>query len=167
VWFTLAAAEALPFEDGAFDAILFSHVLHHLRDPAAALREAARIAAPGARLLIRAATHEDLRALPHARWMPCLLDGILASSPDECRIRAWLLDAGWDGATTASMQTCQDIALEEYAEAVAMCAWREWAMRPTGGPDPREAARAWAMAAFDDAPPVAETLITARKGPPK
>jgi hypothetical protein len=95
--------------------------------------------------------------------MPCLLDGILASSPDECRIRAWLSDAGWSGAATASMQTRQDIALEEFAEAVAMCAWREWAVRPSGGPDPREAARGWAMAAFDDAPPVSETLITARE----
>ena len=46
----------LPFPDGdlksGFDAVIFHQVLHFLDDPQAALREAARVAKPGGRILI-------------------------------------------------------------------------------------------------------------------
>lgn len=46
----------LPFADGdartGFDAVIFHQVLHYLDDPQAALREAIRVAKPGARILI-------------------------------------------------------------------------------------------------------------------
>ena len=162
VSFVRATAEALPFNAASFEAVLFSHVLHHLADPLAALREAARVAAPGARLLVRAATHADLRALPHAGCMPSLLDGILSVTPDLPDLRAMLTAAGWRYMEARSFHTPQPGTLEAYAESVAMCAWREWAMTPGGGPDPRPAARAWAMRTFSQPPPVAETLILAR-----
>jgi SAM-dependent methyltransferase len=44
--------EALPVEDGSVDLALLVLVLHHLGDPAAALREARRVLAPGGRLLV-------------------------------------------------------------------------------------------------------------------
>jgi SAM-dependent methyltransferase len=43
----LAAAEALPFSDGAFDAVLSQLVVNFMRDPAAGVREMARVTRPG------------------------------------------------------------------------------------------------------------------------
>lgn len=42
-----AAAEALPFEDAAFDAALAELVVHFMSDPVAGLREMARVTRPG------------------------------------------------------------------------------------------------------------------------
>jgi SAM-dependent methyltransferase len=44
--------EALPVEEGSVDLALLVLVLHHLGDPAAALKEARRVLAPGGRLLV-------------------------------------------------------------------------------------------------------------------
>jgi demethylmenaquinone methyltransferase/2-methoxy-6-polyprenyl-1,4-benzoquinol methylase len=40
-------AEQLPFEDGAFDALTFTYLLRYVADPAATLRELARVVRPG------------------------------------------------------------------------------------------------------------------------
>jgi SAM-dependent methyltransferase len=42
-----ARAEALPFRDAAYDGALACHVLYHLADPAAGLRELHRVVRPG------------------------------------------------------------------------------------------------------------------------
>ena len=48
--FRSAPAEALPFADTSFDAVLANAVLHHLGDPARALGEASRVLAPNGRI---------------------------------------------------------------------------------------------------------------------
>jgi SAM-dependent methyltransferase len=57
---------AMPFEDGAFDAILCSHVLEHVPDDRAAMSELRRVLRPGGWALVlvpldlaRESTHED------------------------------------------------------------------------------------------------------------
>jgi demethylmenaquinone methyltransferase/2-methoxy-6-polyprenyl-1,4-benzoquinol methylase len=42
-----ASADALPFEDGSFDALTFTYLLRYVEDPGATLRELARVVRPG------------------------------------------------------------------------------------------------------------------------
>ena len=43
-------AEALPFADASFDALTFTYLLRYVEDPAATLRELARVVKPGGRV---------------------------------------------------------------------------------------------------------------------
>jgi demethylmenaquinone methyltransferase / 2-methoxy-6-polyprenyl-1,4-benzoquinol methylase len=43
-------AESLPFEDGSFDALTFTYLLRYVDDPAATMRELARVVRPGGRI---------------------------------------------------------------------------------------------------------------------
>lgn len=78
---------ALPLDDDAADTVIVHQVLHYLPDPAAAIVEAARVLAPGGRLLIAdfaAHEHEELRdSAAHARL-----------GFDDAQIAGWLADAG-------------------------------------------------------------------------
>ena len=50
VEFVQASAESLPFADGEFDALTFTYLLRYVDDPAATLRELARVVRPGGRV---------------------------------------------------------------------------------------------------------------------
>ncbi|GIF22309.1 ubiquinone/menaquinone biosynthesis C-methylase UbiE [Actinoplanes tereljensis] len=50
-------AGALPFSDGSFDAVIANHMLYHVDDPAAVLRELARVSRPGGRLAVATNGH--------------------------------------------------------------------------------------------------------------
>ncbi len=62
---------ALPFDDAAFDTVLFHQVLHYAQEPAAVLAEAARVTLPGGKVAVvdfAAHDREELRTLhAHAR----------------------------------------------------------------------------------------------------
>jgi len=61
-----ARAERLPFADASFDTAVFTLTLCTIADPAAALAEAARVVAPGGRLLF--VEHVRARDPKLARW---------------------------------------------------------------------------------------------------
>ena len=72
--------ERLPLRDACVDVALLSQALHHAADPARALAEAARVVAPGGRVLVL-----DLRAHGET-WVKARLgDRWLGFSPDELK----------------------------------------------------------------------------------
>lgn len=60
VEFCLGSAERLPMADGVVDLVVLGLILHHLEEPAEALREAARVLRPAGRVLM-------VDMLPHTR----------------------------------------------------------------------------------------------------
>lgn len=62
VGFRLGAAEAMPFEDGAFGLVLSNNGLNNVADPAKALAECFRVSAPGAQFLMTANLPETFGA---------------------------------------------------------------------------------------------------------
>jgi ArsR family transcriptional regulator len=79
--------DRLPLEDGAFDLALLSQALHREEDPAAAVREAARVVAPGGRVMV-------LDLLPHGeRWVEERLGHKWLGFPAG-RVERWMRDAG-------------------------------------------------------------------------
>jgi demethylmenaquinone methyltransferase / 2-methoxy-6-polyprenyl-1,4-benzoquinol methylase len=62
--FVEASADALPFGDGEFDALTFTYLMRYVADPAATLRELARVVRPGG-------TVAGLEfAVPRGIWRP-------------------------------------------------------------------------------------------------
>ncbi|MEX2563482.1 MAG: class I SAM-dependent methyltransferase [Nitriliruptoraceae bacterium] len=62
-----ARAEQLPFPDAAFDALTFTYLLRYVEDPAAALRELARVVRPGG-VVASLDFHVPPAALPRLAW---------------------------------------------------------------------------------------------------
>jgi len=60
-------AERLPFADGEFDALTFTYLLRYVDDPAAAMRELARVVRPGGRIAMLE-FHVPPRPLLYAAW---------------------------------------------------------------------------------------------------
>jgi ubiquinone/menaquinone biosynthesis C-methylase UbiE/DNA-binding transcriptional ArsR family regulator len=80
--------EDLPIDDAALDAAVVSLVLHFVIDPAAVLREAARVLAPGGRLLV-------VDMLPHEREEYRAAMGHVWLGFDEAQLGGWLTEAGF------------------------------------------------------------------------
>ena len=84
--------DRLPLDDGEVDAVLANMVLHHAPDPAAAIREMARVLKPGGTLVITDAdTHNEewLRTEQHDRWLGF----------ERVVVSQWFGDAGFQDIT--------------------------------------------------------------------
>lgn len=62
-----ARAETLPFEDASFDGLTFTYLLRYVDDPAATMRELARVVRPGGRIAMLE-FGVPARALPRVAW---------------------------------------------------------------------------------------------------
>jgi SAM-dependent methyltransferase len=80
VTFRQADIHDLPFVDGAFDCTRIDRLLHFLPDPGKALREAARVTAPGGRMVV---TEPDWTSLTVAGADPDLAAVMLAAGAEQ------------------------------------------------------------------------------------
>jgi demethylmenaquinone methyltransferase/2-methoxy-6-polyprenyl-1,4-benzoquinol methylase len=81
-----AAADQLPFGDGEFDGLTFTYLLRYVDDPAATLRELARVVKPGGTI---ASLEFGIppAALPRAAWELYVRIGLPAAG--------WLISPAW------------------------------------------------------------------------
>jgi SAM-dependent methyltransferase len=61
----LGSAEALPFADHTFDTVLCTEVIEHLKHPALAVSEMARVLKPDGHLILTAPFVHELHEMPH------------------------------------------------------------------------------------------------------
>lgn len=117
------AVEALPVPDRSFDVVLCTQVLEHASDPAAAVRELARVVSPGGRVL--ASTHGTAVYHPapndYWRWTHTGLERLFTQNAD------WRSVTVRPGAGTAA---CLAMLLATYVDLVAQKAHA----RPLGYP---------------------------------
>lgn len=90
--------EALPIEDAQLDIAVLALVLHHVPDPGRAIAEAARVLAPGGRVLI-------VDMLPHDRSDYQQQMGHVWLGFSEPQIRRWLEGAGLSDARFEALTT--------------------------------------------------------------
>lgn len=112
-----------PLDPDAFDLVVIHQVLHYLDDPSRAIREAARLLAPGGRLLIvDFAPHalEFLRA-DHAHRRLGLRDDTLVG---------WLEQAGLDIGPTRTIEPPADDGSDQTRERLTVSLWTGVDRRP-------------------------------------
>ena len=78
VEFFVADGSRLPFADASIDLVLCNSVLHHLEQPSRLFAEVARVAAPGAAILVRDLRRPSRLAYPlHVRWYGRRYSGLM------------------------------------------------------------------------------------------
>lgn len=147
ITFRSADVSALPFEDASFDLITSRVSAHHYADPAAALREAARVLKPGGSiLLIDTVAPEDPALDTFYNAVELLRD---RSHVRNCRVSEWhrlLAGAGFEPET-----------LLEFAIELDGASWVQRSQTPPG-------MVAAIRALFEGAAPAARTAFQLRDG---
>ncbi|MGD9903124.1 MAG: ArsR/SmtB family transcription factor [Vicinamibacterales bacterium] len=118
------ALEALPIDDGQLDVAILALVLHHLPDPARAIAEAARVLAPGGRLLV-------VDMLPHDRTEYQAQMGHVWLGFAEGQIRRWFDAAGFRDVRLAALPVEPSARGPALFRAVATTPNPAVALRPT------------------------------------
>jgi ubiquinone/menaquinone biosynthesis C-methylase UbiE len=88
--FVQGFGEELPLRDGTMDAATLLYVLHHVLDPAAVLRETARVLRPDGRIVVVSGRSDSKRSKFFRRYFPTLAP----SMPDAYEVGEWSMRAG-------------------------------------------------------------------------
>lgn len=106
-------AESLPFDDDAFDALTFTYLFRYVADPAATLRELARVVRPGG-------TIAGLEfAIPHGVWRPAWELYVRAVLPVAGRV----ISPGWHAVGSFLGTSIRDF-YARWPEAKLLELWR-------------------------------------------
>ena len=112
-----ASAEALPFKDGWFEAMVFRLVIHLLDRPRAFV-EAARVLAPGGRIVIATFAPESLGRFWVSRVFPAIVDIDRARFPTEEDLKRELTGAGFEHARTRRLPQSGRLGREDALERI-------------------------------------------------
>jgi ubiquinone/menaquinone biosynthesis C-methylase UbiE len=93
--FICGGVTSLPFESSTFDGAFAIQVLHHVKEKEAFLKEAYRVLRKGARFIIHACSHRQMRAFWFYRYFPRGLEVDLERMPDSEEIARMLDRAGF------------------------------------------------------------------------
>jgi len=98
-----ADAAELPFDDGAFDAVIAMHMLYHLPDPAAAIAEMSRVLKPGGFLAVTTNGVGNMREI-------YALTTIFGSAPSDPAAAAF----GYDDAERLMQSQFGNVTMSEH-----------------------------------------------------
>jgi SAM-dependent methyltransferase len=112
-----APAEALPFKDGWFEAVVFRLVVH-LLDRRRAFAEAARVLAPAGRVVIATFAPESLDRFWISRLFPAIVGIDRARFPTENDLRSELSGAGFEEVRTQRLTQSGRLGREEALERI-------------------------------------------------
>lgn len=115
-WEALVAgrAERLPFSDGQFDLVMTTDVIHHVGDLDAYFREAARVLAPGGKIVTVTDSHADLaRRQPLTSYFPETLAIEIERYPDISILISEMTAAGF--AAVRLMETAREYDIADIA----------------------------------------------------
>lgn len=128
----VAAAEALPFEDAAFDVALSQLVVNFMKDPEAGVREMARVTAPGGTVASCVWDYSGGMTLLNTYWAAAReVFGERGAAADEGVVMPWTAE----GELAALWETCglRDVRAGELTVSASYDDFEDlWAPLPTG-----------------------------------
>jgi ubiquinone/menaquinone biosynthesis C-methylase UbiE len=119
-----ADAQALPFEDASFDAVICVSMLHHVDDPPRALAEQRRVLRPGGRGALMVYTREDLEPAWYHDYFPSTRAWMDASHPRLADLMTELPGARRIELVFRDLEDASLAALSAFPDKVLDPAWR-------------------------------------------
>jgi ubiquinone/menaquinone biosynthesis C-methylase UbiE len=111
------AAEALPFREGWFDAVVFSLVVH-LVDRERAFAEASRVLRPGGSVVVATFAHEHFDTYWASRFFPSIGEIDRRRFPSEQRLAEELAAAGFRNAVAERLSSVHTITREHALDRI-------------------------------------------------